>query len=459
MDDLTPRAIVNELDKYVVGQAEAKRAVAVALRNRARRRQLPEDMRGEVAPKNILLIGPTGVGKTEIARRVALLAHAPFIKVEATRFTEAGYVGRDAESIVHELVEKAVSDQQQERLREVEQEAEGLALRRLAQYLYEQKAQRRRRQRRRRVQELHGADSELSADEASMSPRTTVRRLEQEQLARQLQERQLEDEIVEIDVTYDEVYDYDPCPYARGEEPREAAAEARKRRRVRVREARRILVREEASRLVDFDEVVEHAVRRAEDDGVVFIDELDKIAGPRIETGADVSGVGVQRDLLPIVEGCTVMTRYGPVHTSHVLYIGAGSFQHNRPSELIPELQGRFPLRVELRPLTEGDLVRILTEPQNALTKQYQALLATEGVELQFTDDAVEEIARLACLMNSRTENIGARRLHTIMERVLEDVAFNAPERHSETVTVDTQFVGARMGELIQDQDLSRYIV
>ncbi len=450
MSGMTPQATVRELDKYIVGQQEAKRAVAVALRNRQRRRLLPPEVRKEITPKNLLMIGPTGVGKTE---------EAPFIKVEATKFTEVGYVGRDVESIIHELVDGTVAQIQEERLREVQGKAERLANERLISYLCQQVTAGKRLAARARASAHRGEGEEASGRPAR------AKATQRQRVAELLQSQQLEDHIIEIEVD-EEPEDGPPFDdeagdafYDFAEGYRPYGPRRRRRRRVPVREARRILTREEAQRLVDFDDVVDRALERVEENSVVFVDELDKLIGPTIEVGADVSGEGVQRDLLPLLEGTMVMTRYGPVKTDHILFIAAGAFYEHKPSELIPELQGRFPLRVELSSLTEEDLHRILVEPENALTRQYQALLATEGVEVVFTDDGIAEIARLAAIMNERTENIGARRLATIMERVLEELSYTASERQGERVVVDATYVSWHLGDLIKDEDLSRYIL
>jgi ATP-dependent HslUV protease ATP-binding subunit HslU len=479
MKNLTPQSVVAELDKYIVGQTEAKRAMAIALRNRYRRQQLPPEIAREIAPKNLLLIGPTGVGKTELARRVAALADAPFVKVEATKFTEVGYVGKDVDSIVHDLVEASVQLVHEEKLKEVEARAETQATEKILNYLVQQLPVVSR-----KVAAKGGASAAHTAAEVTESASATVRprpltradkarlRRERDRLRQLLQSKQLEDQIIEIEVG-SEVDRFEAMLEFGNANPQElsdaysdyleayhgGSGSRRRSRRVSVKEARRILTREEATKLIDMDHVIETAIQRAEASGVVFIDEIDKVAGPRHEFGSDVSGEGVQRDLLPIVEGTTVQTRYGPIKTDHVLFVAAGSFYHNKPSDLIPELQGRFPLRVELKSLTEEDFRRILTEPANALTKQYIALLGAEGVTITFGDDAIAEIARIAVLMNERMENIGARRLHTIMERVLEEISFSASERVGETVHIDAEFVRARMADLIKDHDLSRYIL
>jgi ATP-dependent HslUV protease ATP-binding subunit HslU len=461
VENLTPTQIVAELDRYVIGQADAKRAVAVALRNRYRRQLLPDELRGEVVPKNILMMGPTGVGKTEIARRVARIVDAPFVKVEATRFTEVGYVGRDVESIVRDLVEVAIDMLHVRRLEQVREAAATAARQRLLDILSEQL-----------LDQREVAESAPAGSAAQRKRRSTsVRRREQEQskLVELLDTDALEDETVVIDVDeawgdpgYDEFGPmhpddmYDALPMFFGD----AFPSARHRRmRVSVREARRILAQQEEDRLIDWESVIESAVRRVENAGVVFIDEIDKTINADGEYAGSVSGEGVQRDLLPIVEGSVVMTRYGPVRTDHILFIAAGSFHATRPSDLIPELQGRFPIRVELQSLTEDDLYTILTEPENALTKQSVAMLATEGVELHFEDDALREMARLATLVNQTSEDIGARRLHTIIERVIEDISFEAPERQGERIVIDAKFVAERIGEVAADEDLSSYIL
>jgi ATP-dependent HslUV protease ATP-binding subunit HslU len=468
MESLTPAEIVAELNKYIIGQADAKRAVAVALRNRYRRQLVPEEMRQEVVPKNILMIGPTGVGKTEIARRVAKIVDAPFLKIEATKFTEVGYVGRDVEAIVRDLVEIAIDMLHGQRLEQVTEEAARAAAQRLVDLLSEQHVEKKpSRNGRRPAASGDGAAPNPTSRQEAASERRKQR--ERQRLLQLLNEQLLEEETVEIEVESD----YEEAPYDDfGGMSREDLYETfhdfldgymppprRARRRVSVREARRILTQQEAHRLVDFDAVVEVAMRRVEESAVVFLDEIDKTISPNGEYGADVSGAGVQRDLLPIVEGSVVMTRYGPVTTDHILFIAAGAFHDTRPSDLIPELQGRFPIRVELNSLSEDDLYAILTEPQNALTKQYTALLATEGLELRFEEAAMREMARLATLVNARTEDIGARRLYTIIERVLEDISFDAPSRKGETLTIDDAFVIERVGEVAADDDLSNFIL
>ncbi len=431
----TPREIVSELDRYIVGQHRAKRAVAIALRNRWRRQQVAEPLRDEITPKNILMIGPTGVGKTEIARRLARLARAPFVKVEASKFTEVGYVGRDVESMVRDLVRVAVAMVQEEEERRVASRAEEVAEERVLDLLLPG----------------HGADS-------------TTR----ERLRRMLRSGALDDRIVEVEVPAQ-----GPTPAMEiftGQGLEEMGIQIqdmlgslfpkrRKRKSVKVPEALEILKEQEASRLVDPEKVTEIALERAQNHGIIFIDEIDKIASREGGRGPDVSREGVQRDILPIVEGCTVHTKYGVVKTDHILFIAAGAFHMSKPSDLIPELQGRFPIRVELDPLGKEEFVRILTEPQNALTRQYQALLQTEGVELEFTEDAVEEIAEMAARVNERTENIGARRLHTILEKVLEEVSFQAPDIGPARVVIDRAYVRERLADVVDDADVSRYIL
>lgn len=475
MSDLTPKRIVEELNRYIVGQDQAKRAVAVALCNRERRRKLDPQMQREVTPKNIILIGPTGVGKTEIARRMAALVNAPFVKVEATKFTEVGYVGRDVDSIVSELVESAVMKVYEEKLKEVEHKAESIASERLLNYVCQQLGDDTKKpvapagaRRRKRDKQAMAAGTCLTVGPA---PGRTASGRTRQKVSSMLQTRQLDDQLIEIEV-YEEPepmpsygdyggWDaYDPKgEMAEGGEPARSYSGQKRRRRVSVREARRILTREEANKLLDYGQVVDNALREVEEDGVVFVDEMDKLVGPRVEVGRDVSGEGVQRDLLPLVEGTTVMTRYGPVKTDHVLFIAAGCFYRNKPSELIPELQGRFPLRVELDALSQEDLKRILMEPENSLTRQYQALLETERVNLEFTEDGISEIARLATVMNHKGDNIGARRLNTIVEKTLEDANFSAPEHAGETITVDSGYVSQHVGGMVKDDDLSRYIL
>ena len=494
MKDLTPQQIVRELDRYIVGQTEAKRAVAIAMRNRYRRLALPSDMQAEITPKNILMIGPTGVGKTEIARRLAKLADAPFIKVEATKFTQVGYVGRDAESIIRDLMDIAVGMVHDQRVEQVREQAEKAAEERIIDILmekaYEEEAPAPVAARKSPAAKSaasksgaskSGAAAALTPQQTAVASATaaqahvltaTARRRRQQirkSVAERLARKELEEQIIEIELDQEEGYSsmFEFVAGMSGDELGDGFQEfltampgARRRsRNVPVKEARRLLTQEEANRLVDVDSVLEEATQRVEQSGVVFLDEIDKIVGGKSEVGPDVSGEGVQRDLLPIVEGSTVMTRFGPVKTDHVLWIAAGAFHNARPADLIPELQGRLPLRVELTALTEEDYQRILTQPENALTRQYEALLGVEDVRVEFTQDGLNEIARCAQHMNERVENIGARRLQTIMEKVLEDVSFNATDMGGEHVTVDAGFVRSRLDQLLADEDLSRYIL
>jgi ATP-dependent HslUV protease ATP-binding subunit HslU len=476
---LTPQQIVQELDKYIVGQTNAKRAVAIALRNRWRRQLLTEEMRDEVIPKNILMIGPTGVGKTEIARRLAKLAAAPFIKVEATKFTEVGYVGRDVDSMVRDLVQTAVRLVEAEKTEEVRPQAEKRAIERLADMLQPNKKT--------RTAEHHEtADAVRQAFSTlfgtiTQNPQTqhhneeTTTTPEEQQRENKIRQQLLEDirlgqydnknVQVEVETTTNpflQIFSTQGVEDMNVSDLQNAfhgANRNKKTRTVTVKEAREILTKEEAAALIDHDTVVREAVTRCEESGIIFIDELDKIAGKDRGSGPDVSREGVQRDLLPIIEGSTVTTKYGPVRTNHILFIGAGAFHLSKPSDLIPELQGRLPIRVELENLTEQDFVRILTEPKNALTRQYQALLLTEDVHIEFTPQAVSEIAHIASEVNSRSENIGARRLHTLMERLLEEISFNAPQTPHKHITIDADFVRERLHDIAANEDLSRYIL
>ena len=450
MEQLTPKQIVQELDKYIIGQKNAKRAVAVALRNRWRRQKLPPELRDEVAPKNIIMIGPTGVGKTEIARRLAKLAEAPFIKVEASKYTEVGYVGRDVESMVRDLTDLAVNMVKGEKAREVESRASILAEERILDLLLPSA----------KGSVSAGGQNEVSA-EAQKNSDT------REKLRKRLEEGKLEERAVELEVK-DRTVPMVEIFSSGGLEEMDInikemlsnlLPQKRKKRKVKIEEARKILAQEEAQRMIDMDEVLSEAILRVENSGIIFLDEIDKIAGKESTHGPDVSREGVQRDLLPIVEGCTVSTKYGLVRTYHILFIAAGAFHVSKPSDLIPEMQGRFPIRVELDSLGKADFVRILTEPRNALTKQYTALLETEGVQIEFTPDAIEEIAKMASMVNEATENIGARRLYTIMEKLLEEVSFEAPQMEGAKVVIDAHYVRDRLTEVIKDQDLSRYIL
>ncbi len=451
MELLTPRQIVKELDAYIIGQSDAKRAVSIALRNRWRRQQLEPELRDEVAPKNIIMIGPTGVGKTEIARRLARLTRSPFIKVEASKFTEIGYVGRDVESMVRDLTELSRNMVRNEMMEAIEPEAHRRAEERLLDLLLPPSPKAPPRQ--------AGFGHEPSDEEGRDSTREKVRRL--------LKDGHLDEREVEIEVTEAtspamhvlagsgmEDMEHQLKDMLSGFLPKR-----KKTRSVTIEEAKDILVQEEADKLIDADKVTREALARVEQAGIIFLDEIDKIAGREGTYGPDVSREGVQRDLLPIVEGSTVMTKYGPVKTDHILFIAAGAFHSAKPSDLVPELQGRFPIRVELGSLHKAEFIRILTEPANALTKQYTALMKTEGVEVTITEDAVETIADLAELVNTRTEDIGARRLHTIMERLFEDISFEAPERGGESVLIDAPYVRKKLDAIIKDEDLSRYIL
>ena len=461
LNEQTPRQIVEELDRYIVGQKEAKRAVAIALRNRWRSRQLDAAMQDDVIPKNILMIGSTGVGKTEIARRLARLVKAPFIKVEATKFTEVGYVGRDVESIVRDLAETAVRMVRQERMEKVQERAAELAEERILDVFVPQpkKSQN-------PLGKLFGGsdDEEKESSEENKEPKYAAGR---EWVRKRMLKGELEKEVIEIEI------EDSGKPMvgmfagssleSMGDNLQDMMAnlmpKKQKKRKVSVAAARKLFQQEEAAKLVDMEEVKDAAIRAAEKSGIVFLDEIDKVAVKGQGSGPDVSREGVQRDILPIVEGSTVMTKYGPIKTDHILFIAAGAFHTAKPSDLIPELQGRFPIRVELKSLQKEDFQRILTEPQNALLKQYKALLATEGISLDFADDAIERLAQLACDVNAQTENIGARRLHTILEKLLEDLSFDAPEMEEKEVRVDAAYVDKKLKDIAVNRDLSHFIL
>lgn len=461
---LTPRQIVAELDKYIVGQKQAKKSVAVALRNRYRRSLLSEELRDEVVPKNILMIGPTGVGKTEIARRLAKLVNAPFIKVEATKFTEVGYVGRDVESMVRDLVETSIRMVKLERTEKVKDRAEELANERIVAILVP--ASSKNKSQRNPFEMIFGgnnAGTEDTKEEAEDESLTERRR----GVKFKLLAGQLEDDIIEIDVedTAPTMLDMfagqgnDQMGMNMQEMFGSLLPKRTKKRKLSIREARKVLIQDEAAKLIDMDDVIQESVVRAEQSGIIFIDEIDKVASQGKGSGPDVSREGVQRDILPIVEGSTVMTKYGPVKTDYVLFIAAGAFHIAKPSDLIPELQGRFPIRVELSSLSLEDFVSILTEPENALTKQYVNLLQTENLEIQFQQEAIYEIARIAASVNQNMENIGARRLHTILEKLLEDLSFEAPELTLDTMVITPEYVREKLAGIAQNRDLSQYIL
>ena len=459
LDSLTPRQIVEELDRYVIGQRDAKRMVAIALRNRWRRQQLSPEMRDEIVPKNIIMIGPTGVGKTEISRRVSKLADAPFIKVEASKFTEVGYVGRDVESLIRDLTDLSINMVKAAYLEKVQHKAEEIAEERVLDMLlpplpsspsFE-------------TTELAEGTAEASAQKKQDQQETT-----RSKLRLQLREGKLDNRMVEIEIKERGGLPVGIISNIGGMEDLEHNLRdmlggmmpgKKKNRRVKVSEALKFIAQEEAQKLIDMEEVTKEAITRTEQSGIVFLDEIDKIAGREKNTGPDISREGVQRDLLPIVEGSTVNTKHGPVKTDHILFIAAGAFHVAKPSDLIPELQGRFPIRVELEPLTKDDLIRILTEPRNALVKQYHALMSTEGISLEFTQDGIEEIAATAVRVNDRTENIGARRLFTIVERLLEDVSFEAQDLKEKTVTINARYVQDHLRDIVKDEDLSRFIL
>ncbi len=445
----TPREIVSELDRYIIGQNKAKRAVSIALRNRWRRQRVSPELKDEIAPKNILIIGPTGVGKTEIARRLAKLAQAPFLKVEASKFTEVGYVGRDVESMIRDLTDIAIKMVTDEEKQTVRTRAEDLAEERMLDLLFPAP----------QTPQAHQPGSpEPVQTEASSETREKLRKL--------LREGKLDERYVDIEVTSKnfpiqvfspsglEEMDVNISDMLGNLFPKKT-----KKRKVRVPDAMEVLIQEEAQKLIDMDNVIKKSIERVEQSGIIFIDEIDKVAGRESSAGPDVSREGVQRDLLPIIEGCTVNTKHGMVKTDHILFIGAGAFHVSKPSDLIPELQGRFPIRVELEPLTTEDFIMILTQPRNALIKQYVELLNTENIDLIFAEDAIREIAETAHTVNESMENIGARRLHTIMERMLDEISFNAPDMGHEKITIDANYVKEKIADIVKDRDLSRYIL
>ncbi|WP_429659796.1 HslU--HslV peptidase ATPase subunit [Bacillus halotolerans] len=462
---LTPRQIVDRLDQYIVGQQNAKKAVAVALRNRYRRSLLDEKLKDEVVPKNILMMGPTGVGKTEIARRIAKLSGAPFIKIEATKFTEVGYVGRDVESMVRDLVETSVRLIKEEKINEVKEQAEENANKRIVRLLVPGK---KKQSGVKNPFEMFFGGSQPNGEDETESQEEANIEEKRKRMAHQLALGELEDHYVTVEVEEQQPSMFDMLQGSGMEQMGMNMQDAlsglmpkkKKRRKMTVREARKVLTNEEASKLIDMDEVSQEAVHRAEESGIIFIDEIDKIAkNGGASSSADVSREGVQRDILPIVEGSTVVTKYGSVKTDHVLFIAAGAFHMAKPSDLIPELQGRFPIRVELSKLTVDDFVRILVEPDNALLKQYQALLQTEGISLEFSDEAIHKIAEVAYHVNQETDNIGARRLHTILERLLEDLSFEAPDVTMEKITITPQYVEEKLGTIVKNKDLSQFIL
>jgi len=474
LEEMPPRQIVAELDRYIVGQEAAKKAIAIAVRNRWRRSRAPDDIRDEITPSNIILIGPTGVGKTEIARRLARLAGAPFVKVEASKFTEVGYVGRDVESMVRDLVDAAITLVRNEREDEVYDQAEQKAEEQLLDLLLPPLAA--------PATPAEGAPTapesseggvfvvSSTGDVAKSKPDEDRRVRSREKLRQLLREGKLDEREVDVEVqtqSYPPLDMMQPPPqggegtdFNWGEWLQEMMPKRKKRRRVRIPEARRILIDDELRRMVDFDDVVNEALDRVENHGIVFIDEIDKVAGEKSQTGGpDISREGVQRDLLPIVEGSTVQTRYGYVRTDHILFVAAGAFHVSKPSDMIPELQGRFPIRVELTPLTEADFVRIMTEPENSLTRQYQALVAAEEAEVSFTEDGIRELARIAAIANDRMENIGARRLHTVMSTLMEDVLFELPNYPEKKIVMDAARVQERLAKVVNDDDLRKYIL
>jgi ATP-dependent HslUV protease ATP-binding subunit HslU len=456
----TPKEIVDALDKYIVGQDLAKRSVAVALRNRFRRNLLPDEIKDEVTPKNILMIGPTGVGKTEIARRIAKLVEAPFVKVEATKFTEVGYVGRDVESMIRDLLESAIRMVKQEKMQNVMLRAKELAEERIVDYLLNGRKNKRQKN---PFEFLFNAPSN---DEVQDDEQQEIK-LKKAQLKEKIRNGELNDTVIEIEITDSAAPILEMYSNIGSEEMNinlqdmfsDILPKKKKYKKVPIGEAKKILESEEAQNLIDMDEVIDEAIKRTEQDGIIFIDEIDKIAGSGYTNGPDVSREGVQRDILPIVEGSTVMTKYGPVKTDYILFIAAGAFNVSKVSDLIPELQGRFPVRVELKPLTKEDFIRILKEPKNALTKQYAALLKTEGVDVEYSDDAIDRIAEIAYLINQQSEDIGARRLHTVMEKLFEKLSFEAPEITGKKVIIDRNYIDEQLKDNLSKFDVNKYIL
>ncbi len=466
MSELTPKQIVNELDKYIIGQRQAKKSVAIALRNRWRSKQLSDELREEVIPKNILMIGPTGVGKTEIARRLAKLVNAPFIKVEATKFTEVGYVGRDVESMIRDLVETAIRMVKQVKMLAVNDQARTLADERILEYF---RPSSKKDSIRNPFEMLFSGTSlgHAGSDDKAEEPVQAGEANDREYWRRRLENGELEEELIEVLVEDNSNPMLGMFAGSGVEEMGMGIQDMlgsflpkkQKKRKVTVSNARKIFTQEEAQKLIDMDEVTTNAISLAENYGIIFLDEIDKIAGRGPSSGPDVSREGVQRDILPIVEGSTVVTKHGPVKTDHILFIAAGAFHTSKPSDLIPELQGRFPIRVELNNLAKEDFRQILTEPENALIKQYTSLLRTEGIEITFSDDAIDELAEIACQVNDQTENIGARRLHTILEKLLEDLAFDAPDIPEKTIAINREYVNDKLKHIVVNQDLSHFIL